>query len=252
MEIHIFTIFPEMFRGPINTSILKRAQEQQLITFNLIDFRSYSPSKHQNVDDSPFGGGAGMVLKPEPIYSAVESVLGNVQDYHGKILLMSPQGEPFKQKMARDLAQEESLAFICGHYEGFDERVRALADQEISIGDYVLTGGEIPAMVVIDAVCRLLPGVLGESESPLADSFYHGLLEYPQYTRPREFRGMVVPDILLSGNHEEIRRWRCQEALRRTLQRRPDLLKTQDFSDEERELLAQLESRISNLEKSGC
>jgi tRNA (guanine37-N1)-methyltransferase len=246
MEIYIFTIFPEMFTGSINTSILKRAQEKQLVTINLVDYRLYSPSKHKNVDDSPFGGGAGMVLKPEPIYYAVESVLGNSQNFPGKILLMSPQGKPFDQKMARELAKEKSLAFICGHYEGFDERIRFLADQEISIGDYVLTGGEIPAMAVIDAVCRLLPGVLGESESPLSDSFYHGLLEYPQYTRPREFRGMAVPEILLSGNHEEIRKWRHKEALRRTLQRRPDLLKTRDFSDEERELLSQLEQEQKN------
>lgn len=235
-----------MFTGSINTSILKRAQEKQLVTIKLIDFRAYSPSKHKNVDDSPFGGGAGMVLKPEPIYYAVESVLGNYQNFQGKILLMSPQGKQFDQKMAQELAKEKSLAFICGHYEGFDERVRFLADEEISIGDYVLTGGEIPAMVVIDAVCRLLPGVLGESESPLSDSFSHGLLEYPQYTRPREFRGMAVPEILLSGNHEEIRKWRHREALRRTLQRRSDLLKTRHFLDEERELLSKLEQEQKN------
>lgn len=240
MEVYIFTIFPEMFAGIINTSILKRAQEKQLVTIKLIDFRAYAPSKHQNVDDSPFGGGAGMVLKPEPIYYAMESVLGDIQNFPGKILLMSPQGEQFEQKMARELAQEKSLAFICGHYEGFDERVRLLADQEISIGDYVLTGGEVPAMVVIDAVCRLLPGVLGESQSPLSDSFYHGLLEYPQYTRPREFRGLMVPEILLSGNHAAIEKWRHKEALRRTLQRRPDLLQKRDLSVKEQELLSEL------------
>ncbi len=240
MEIQIFTIFPEMFNGPINTSILKRAQEKELIKINLVDFREYAPSKHQSVDDSPFGGGAGMVLKPEPIYYAVESVLGDLKAYRGKILLMSPQGEKFDQNLARELAQEESLAIICGHYEGFDERIRALVDKEITIGDYVLTGGEIPTMVVIDAVCRLLPGVLGEIESLYSDSFYQGLLEYPQYTRPREFRGMAVPEVLLSGNHEAIRKWRRRESLRRTINRRPDLVALQNFSDEDQELLAQI------------
>jgi len=240
MEIHVFTIFPDMFNGPLNTSILKRAQEQQKVNFHLVDFRCYSPSKHKNVDDSPFGGGVGMVLKPEPVYTAVEATLGNLSDYKGKILLMSPQGKQFDQKMARELAQEQCLAIICGHYEGFDERIRALADAEISIGDYVLTGGEIPAMVVIDAVCRLLPGVLGESESPLTDSFYNGLLEYPQYTRPREFRGMPVPETLLSGDHEEIRKWRRKEALRRTWQRRSELLKALDLTDEDKMFLSQI------------
>ena len=240
MEIHVFTIFPDMFNGPLNTSILKRAQEQQRVMFHLVDFRCYSPSKHKNVDDSPFGGGVGMVLKPEPVYYAMEETLGNLQDYKGKILLMSPQGKQFDQKTARELAQEERLAIICGHYEGFDERIRALADEEISIGDYVLTGGELPAMVVIDTICRLLPGVLGESESPLSDSFYNGLLEYPQYTRPREFRGMPVPEILLSGNHEEIRKWRRKEALRRTWLRRSELLKARDLSDEDKIFLSQI------------
>lgn len=241
MEIQIFTIFPEMFNGPINTSILKRAQEKELIKINLVDFRTYAFSKHQNVDDSPFGGGAGMVLKPEPIYAAVESILGDPKTYRGKILLMSPQGEKFDQHLARELAQEERLAIICGHYEGFDERIRALADREITIGDYVLTGGEIPAMVVIDAVCRLIPGVLGETESFFSDSFYHGLLEYPQYTRPRVFRGMAVPEVLLSGNHEAIRKWRRRESIRRTLQRRPELIELEKFSGEDRKLLAELQ-----------
>jgi tRNA (guanine37-N1)-methyltransferase len=240
MNIQIFTIFPEMFNGPLNTSILKRAQEKQIINVKVIDFRPFSPFKHKNVDDSPFGGGAGMVLKPEPVYYALESVLGDLSNYHGKILLMSPQGEKFDQKIARVLAQEESLTFICGHYEGFDERIRALVDQEISIGDYVLTGGEIPTMVVIDAVCRLLPDVLGEKESPLADSFYNGLLEHPHYTRPRVFRGMTVPEVLLSGNHEEIRKWRRKESLKRTLQRRPELLKNRKFSREDKQLLVQI------------
>jgi tRNA (guanine37-N1)-methyltransferase len=240
MEIQIFTIFPEMFQGPINASILKRAQEKELIKVQLVDFRTYAFSKHQNVDDSPFGGGAGMVLKPEPIYAAVEAVLGDPQAYRGKILLMSPQGRKFDQSLAIELAQEKSLAIICGHYEGFDERIRALVDQEISIGDYVLTGGEIPAMVVIDAVCRLIPGVLGETESFFADSFYQGLLEYPQYTRPRVFRGMAVPEVLLSGNHAAICKWRRREALRRTWQRRPELVDLEQLSTEDRQLLAEI------------
>jgi len=240
MEITIFTIFPEMFQGPLHTSILKKAQDKGLLSFRLVDFRPYSPSKHKNVDDYPFGGGAGMVLMPEPIYLAVEDVLGVPEDFPGKIILMSPQGEPFNQDIARQLAKEEKLAFICGHYEGFDERIRSLAHREISIGDYVLTGGELPAMVVIDAVSRLLPGVLGEEESVYADSFYHGLLEPPHYTRPREFRGQKVPEVLLSGNHEKIRIWRRKESLRRTLARRPDLLAKAELTEEDRKLLKEI------------
>jgi tRNA (guanine37-N1)-methyltransferase len=240
MDIKIFTIFPEMFEGPLNTSILKRAQENGLVQFNLVDYRAYAPSKHQNVDDSPFGGGVGMVLKPEPIYYALEAELGERTKYKGKILLMTPQGQTLTQAMVKDLAQEKELAIICGHYEGFDERIRALADLEISIGDYVLTGGELPAMVVIDAVCRLLPGVLGETESAYTDSFFDGLLEYPQYTRPRDFRGMTVPEVLLTGNHEEIRKWRRREALKRTWLKRPDLLEKKTLSAEDLRFLAEI------------
>lgn len=246
MEITIFTIFPDMFKGPLNTSILKKAQEKKLVSFNIVDFRYYSPTKHKNVDDSPFGGGAGMLLKPEPIYNAVEDNIGSKQDYNGKIILMSPQGKPFNQRTAKKLAYEEKLAIICGHYEGFDERIRLLADYEISIGDYVLTGGELPAMVVIDAIGRLIPGVLGEQESFLTDSFYDGLLEYPHYTRPREFRGMRVPDVLLSGNHEEIRRWRRKATLKRTLARRPELLEKIKLTEEDRKLLAEINEEEHN------
>ncbi len=238
MEITIFTIFPEMFQGPLHTSILKRAQENGLISTKIVDFRPYSPSKHKNVDDSPFGGGAGMVLKPEPIYNAVEANLGIPGQYRGKIIILSPQGLPFRQELAKDLAKEENLAFICGHYEGFDERVRALADLEISIGDYVLTGGELPAMVVIDAVSRLIPGVLGEEDSAQDDSFYNGLLEYPHFTRPRVYRGVAVPDVLISGNHEQIRIWRRKESLRRTRRRRPELLDKITLTEEDKVLLA--------------
>lgn len=238
MEIYIFTLFPEMFAGPLENSILKKAQDKGLLHFHLINFREYSTSKHKNVDDSPFGGGAGMVLKPEPIYYALE------KNYRGggKVILMSPQGQPFVQRTAVELAHEESLAIVCGHYEGFDERIRKLADYEISIGDYVLTGGEIPAMAVIDAVSRLLPGVLGEQESPLHDSFYNGVLEYPHYTRPRVFRGMEVPEVLISGNHKQIELWRRKESLRRTKQRRPDLLEKIDLSLGDRKLLAEIET----------
>lgn len=246
MEISIFTIFPEMFEGPLHTSILKKAQDKQLISFKLVDFRSYSPSKHKNVDDSPFGGGAGMVLMPEPIFLAVEDVVGDPAQYPGKILLMSPQGQPFTQELAGQLALEEKLTFICGHYEGFDERIRGLAHMEISLGDYVLTGGELPAMVIIDAVSRLLPGVLGEEESVYSDSFYNGLLEHPHYTRPREFRGHNVPEVLISGNHEKIRIWRRKESLRRTKTRRPELLERIELSKEDRKLLAEISAEEDN------
>lgn len=245
MDINVFTIFPEMLTGPLNTSILKKAQDRGLVTFQTTNFRQYSTSKHRNVDDTPFGGGAGMVLKPEPIFYALEGELGPLKDYDGKIILMSPQGESFHQGIAIELARERKLAFICGHYEGFDERIRSIVHREISIGDYVLTGGELPAMVVIDAVCRLLPGVLGEEESALSDSFYNGLLEHPHYTRPRSFRGMEVPEVLLSGNHEQIRIWRRFQSLKRTLERRPDLLDRMELSQEDRKLLA----RLTNMAK---
>lgn len=240
INIKIFTIFPEMFAGPLGASILKRALDQGLLGIELINFRDYAASRHKNVDDEPFGGGAGMLLKPEPIFTAFEAVAGPKEAYSGKVILMCPQGEPFSQKMAADLAGEKELAFICGHYEGFDERIRSLADREVSIGDYVLTGGELPAMVVIDSLCRLIPGVLGEAESHRADSFSAGLLEHPHFTRPREFRGMIAPDVLISGNHEEIRRWRRKESLRRTWQRRRALLEAADLSAEDIKFLEEI------------
>ena len=248
MEITIFTIFPEMFEGPLTTSILKKAQEKGLIRFKTVDFRAFSRSKHHSVDDYPFGGGAGMVLMPEPIYLALEDSLGDPAHFEGKVLLMSPQGRPFTQEMAAELVKEKKLAFICGHYEGFDERIRQLAHEEISIGDYVLTGGELPAMVVIDAVSRLLPGVLGEEESVTSDSFVEGLLEYPQYTRPREFRGQAVPEILISGNHEKIRLWRRKESLRRTKERRPELLERLELTKEDRKLLREIAEEENSVE----
>lgn len=244
MDIYVFTIFPEMFAGgPLDGSIIKKAREKGLLNVRLINYRDYSLDKHKNVDDTPFGGGAGMVLKPEPIYRAVEENFPP----DGKILLMSPQGRVFDQALAVELSREKSLAFICGHYEGYDDRIRKLADYEISIGDYVLTGGELPAMTVIDAVSRLLAGVLGEESSALDDSFYNGLLEYPHYTRPRDFRGMTVPEVLISGNHKEINRWRRKESLRRTQLRRPDLLAKAELTKEDYKLLDEIEKEEQEL-----
>ena len=240
MNITVFSLFPEMFPGPLGASILHRASALGLLHVEVVDFREYAQSKHKNVDDTPYGGGAGMLLKPEPIYAAFDGALGPRGAYTGKVLLMSPQGEPFSQSIAAELSEETDLAILCGHYEGFDERIRNLADRELSIGDFVLTGGELPAMVVIDAVCRLLPGVLGEEESHRTDSFADGLLEYPHYTRPRTFQGMDVPETLISGNHEEIRRWRRKESLRRTWQRRGDLLARAALTVEDETFLAEI------------
>jgi len=226
MHVDIFTLFPEMFQGPFSESILKRAQEQGRLSIALHNIRAITTDKHHIVDDYPYGGGAGMVMKPEPIFAAVEAVYQG-----GPIILMSPQGRLFTQSVAHELAQEPRLTLICGHYEGVDERVREhLVTDEISIGDYVLTGGELAAMVIVDATSRLLPGVLGGEESILEESHSNNLLEYPQYTRPPEFRGWRVPDILLSGHHANIARWRRKESIRRTRQRRPDLFAKLDLS----------------------
>ncbi|MCJ7839619.1 tRNA (guanosine(37)-N1)-methyltransferase TrmD [Lederbergia sp. NSJ-179] len=225
MKIDILTLFPEMFTGVLGASILKKAEEKQAVSYSLENFRRFSDNKHKTVDDYPYGGGAGMVLKPQPIFDAV-SHLTDKSTTKPRIILLCPQGERFDQKKAEELAKEEHLIFICGHYEGYDERIREhLVTDEISIGDYVLTGGELGAMVVIDAVVRLLPGVLGNEESPIHDSFSTGLLEHPHYTRPADFRGMKVPDILLTGNHAKIEEWRREQSLKRTKERRPDLLK---------------------------
>ncbi len=238
MKIDILTLFPEMFKGPFDVSIIKRAREKGLLDISVTNIRDFAHDKHRIVDDYPFGGGAGMVMKPEPVFAAVEFVRSRSGQESAKVVLLCPQGRVFNQEMAKDLSKEPHLILICGHYEGIDERVREkLIDEEISIGDFVLTGGELPAMVIVDAVARLIPGVLGEEESYANDSFYEGLLEYPQYTRPREFAGMKVPDILLSGDHEKIRQWRRKMSLQRTLERRPDLLKIDDLSEEDRKLL---------------
>ena len=221
MKIDVLTLFPGMFAGPLDESIIKRAREAGRLDLAIHNLRDYAHNRHNTVDDRPFGGGPGMLLKPEPIFEAVEDLArGNAH-----VILLSPSGRPFSQAIARELAEREHLLLVSGHYEGFDERVREqLADDELSIGDYVLTNGALPVMVIIDAVTRLLPGVLGDEESAHQDSFSDGLLEYPQYTRPAEFRGMKVPEVLLSGNHAEIARWRAEQARQRTKERRPDLL----------------------------
>ena len=210
-----------MFAGPLDESIIKRARSAGLLDLTLHQLRDWTHDRHKTVDDRPFGGGPGMLLKPEPIFEAVESLVRE----NTRVILLSPSGRKFDQSIARELALQEHLLFVTGHYEGFDERIReALADDELSIGDYVLTNGALPAMVVIDSVTRLLPGVLGDDASAIEESFSHGLLEYPQYTRPAEFRGMKVPDILVSGNHAEIASWRLEQAKLRTKERRPDLI----------------------------
>jgi tRNA (guanine37-N1)-methyltransferase len=222
MKIDVLTLFPAMFAGPLDESIVQRARKSGTLELAVHNLRDYTHDRHKTVDDRPFGGGPGMLLKPEPIFEAVE----NLGRENSRVILLSPAGRKFNQAIARELAAQEHLLFVCGSYEGFDERIReALADDELSIGDYVLTNGALPAMVIIDAVTRLLPGVLGDDESSLDESFSHDLLEYPHYTRPAEFRGMKVPDVLLSGNHAEIAKWRAEQARLRTAERRPDLVK---------------------------
>ncbi|MEH7222537.1 tRNA (guanosine(37)-N1)-methyltransferase TrmD [Bacillus sp. JJ1566] len=234
MKIDILTLFPNMFNGVLGESILKKAQEKEKVSFRVVNFREYADNKHQKVDDYPYGGGAGMVLMPQPIFDAVEDLTKQTQS-KPKVILLCPQGERFTQQKAESLAQEEHLIFICGHYEGYDERIRDhLSTEEISIGDFVLTGGELAAMVISDSVVRLLPGVLGNEESPVLDSHSTGLLEHPHYTRPANFRGMAVPDVLLSGNHMHIEDWREKESLRRTYQRRPDLLENYELSPKQK------------------
>ena len=221
MKIDVLTLFPAMFAGPLDESIIKRARDAGLLDLKIHNLRDYAHDRHKTVDDRPFGGGPGMLLKPEPIFEAVEAL----KRERTRVILVSPSGRPFNQAIARELAELDDLLMISGHYEGFDERVREqLAQDELSIGDYVLTNGALPVMVIIDAVTRLLPGVLGDDESAHEESFSHGLLEYPQYTRPATFRGMSVPEVLRSGNHAEIAKWRVEQSRQRTKERRPDLL----------------------------
>lgn len=237
MHFDIFTLFPGMFQGPFSESILKRAQERGLLDIALHDIRAATTDKHHMVDDYPYGGGAGMVMKPDPIFAAIEAV-----HQGGPIILLTPQGRLFNQSIARELAQESRITLLCGHYEGIDERVNQhLVTDEISIGDYVLTGGELGAMILVDAVSRLLPGVLTEGSTD-DESHSNNLLEYPQYTRPAEFRGWRVPDVLLSGNHAQINRWRRKESLRKTRQRRPDLFEKVDVSSkDDRKIMKELD-----------
>jgi tRNA (guanine37-N1)-methyltransferase len=221
MKIDVLTLFPGMFAGPLDESIIRRARDKGILELGIHNLRDWTHDRHKTVDDKPFGGGPGMLLKPEPIFEAVEQ-LANDQT---RVVLMTPSGRKFSQAVAREFATGPHLLLVTGHYEGFDERIREhLADDEISLGDFVLTNGALPAMVIVDAVTRLLPGVLGDDESSHDESFSHGLLEYPHYTRPAEFRGWKVPDMLLSGHHAEIAKWRAEQARLRTLQKRPDLL----------------------------
>lgn len=239
MQIDILTLFPSMFDGPLTESILKRAQEKRLLSLRLHDIRNYTTDKHRTVDDTPYGGGGGMVMMPGPLIDAVEAVRG--PDLTTPVILLTPQGRVFTQRVAQELAQHPRLVLVCGRYEGVDERVRqAVITDEISIGDYVLTGGELAAMVLVDAVTRLIPGVLGARWAADEDSHAMGLLEYPHYTRPPEIRGLSVPDVLLEGDHGAVERWRRQEAIRRTWRRRPDLLLTAELSPAEQWFLADL------------
>ncbi len=239
MRFDVVTIFPEFFASALECSILGRAQAAGIVRVALHNLRDYTTDKHQVVDDYPYGGGGGMVMKPAPLFDAIEAL--QQEEPPGHVVLLSPQGRTFSQAIARELAVRPRVILICGHYEGVDERVReALVDEELSIGDYVLTGGEPAALVIIDAVSRLLPGVLGDEQAPEKDSFADDLLEYPHYTRPAEFRGLTVPEILLSGHHEQIRRWRRKESLRRTRQRRSDLLERAPLTREDRELLEEI------------
>jgi len=225
-----------MFQGPLDESLLKKAQEKGLLSLNIVNLRDFTTDKHKTADDSPYGGGAGMVMKVDVIGKALSSVVSR----QSLVILMCPTGKLLSQNKIREMAKEEHLILLCGHYEGVDERVREMVDEEISIGDYVLTGGEIPAMVLIDAVARHIPGVVKEEESVKKDSFYEGLLDYPSYTKPEEFEGKKVPEVLLSGHHAEIEKWRRKEALKRTLYRRPDLLAKADLIEEDRKLLEEI------------
>ncbi len=240
MRIDVVTLFPSMFDGPFSESIVGRASEAGLIDVRVIDLRKYALDRHRVTDDEPYGGGPGMVMKPEPFFNAME----DLSSESSHVILTCPQGEEYRQETAVGLSRKEHIIILCGHYEGVDERVRQVVDQEVSLGDFVLTGGEIAAMAVVDSVVRLVPGVLGHEASAYQDSFVEGLLEGPQYTRPREFRGYEVPEVLLSGNHEAIRRWRRKECLRRTLNRRPDLLARASLNQEDKRLLEEIKDEM--------
>jgi tRNA (guanine37-N1)-methyltransferase len=241
MKCDILTLFPDIINAYLKESILKRAQQKGLLEVKIYNIRNFASDKHKTVDDYPFGGGSGMVLKPEPLFRAIDFLKKDNEPR--RIILLSPQGRPFNQLLAEELSREERrLVFICGRYEGVDERVRlSLVDEEVSIGDYVMTGGELAALVIIDAATRLIPGALGDEDSVKEESFSWGLLDYPHYTRPREFRGLKVPEVLISGNHKEIWRWRRKQALKRTLQMRPDLIEKIKLNEEDKRLISEIE-----------
>ena len=247
MKIDVLTLFPRMFQGPLTESIIGKAIGKDLLQVNVMNFRDYTENKHQNVDDYPYGGGAGMLLTAQPIFSAMDAINEVSPDTKKRVILLDPAGVPFTQSVAEELAEEEHLVFICGHYEGYDERIRTLVTDEISLGDYVLTGGELGAMVMIDATVRLLPEVLGNNQSAKTDSHSTGLLEHPQYTRPAEYRGMKVPDVLISGNHKKIKEWQDKESIRRTFERRPDMLEALDLSDEQEKYLNEIKKEQETL-----
>lgn len=249
MRVDILTLFPEMFQGPFSESLLKKAQDKELLGLNVINLRDFTSDKHKTADDTPYGGGVGMVMKPDIIARAKSKIQDPClagRQAKSKFILMCPTGKLLNQEKVKALAREEHLIILCGHYEGVDERVRELVDEEISIGDYVLTGGEIPAMVLVDAVARYIPGVVKEGDSVKSDSFHAGLLDYPSYTRPEDFDGKKVPEVLLSGHHAEIAAWRRKEALRKTLERRPDLLARAALTGEDKKLLAEILGSIKS------
>lgn len=242
MRIDILTLFPRMFEGPMGESIIGKAREKGLLEMNVSNFRDFSDNKHQTVDDYPYGGGAGMLLKVQPIYDNIKAIEQETPTTKKRVILLDPAGKPFNQAMAEEFSQEEHLVFICGHYEGYDERIRSLVTDEVSLGDYVLTGGELGAMVMVDATVRLLPDVLGNTISAQTDSHSTGLLEHPQYTRPASFNDMDVPAVLMNGNHKLIEEWQLKESLRRTYLRRPDMLETFALTDQMKKMLKEIEA----------
>jgi tRNA (guanine37-N1)-methyltransferase len=246
VQIDVLSLFPEMFDGPMTTSIIGKAQEKKVANIDVTNFRKFAVNKHGHVDDYPYGGGAGMLLRVDPINDALEEINSKHPDTKKRVILMDPAGETFTQRHAESFAQDDHLIFICGHYEGYDERIRSYVTDEISVGDYVLTGGELGAMIVIDATVRLLDNAVGNEDSITGDSFSTGLLEYPQYTRPPEYKGMKVPDVLMSGNHAKIADWKGKESLRRTYERRPDLLDNYPLSNQQKVWLNEIKAESKN------
>ncbi len=244
MLFEVITLFPGIFTSPLNESILKRAKESGLIKVKVHNLRDFTFDRHRTVDDCPYGGGAGMVMKPDPIVEAIEKIKGAQKET--KVILMTPQGEKFNQNWAIKLARHHRLIFVCGRYEGIDERVKYFVDEELSVGDYILTGGELAALVVIDAVSRLIPGVLGDLDSAEKDTFFNNLLKYPQYTRPQVFRGLETPDILLSGNHQKISDWRRKKSLKKTYEKRPDLLEEASLSEEDKKIIEDIKNSFGH------